>query len=59
MPFDSGVSYREPAESMTKHETDPTCGNGRRDDADAVAQGRLLEDRHGVRWYRHDSCPDS
>ena len=28
MPLDSGVSYREPAASMTKHETDPTCGNG-------------------------------
>ena len=28
-------------------------------DANAVAQRRLLEDGHGVRWYRHDSCPDS
>jgi hypothetical protein len=28
MPCDSGVSYLEPAASMTKHETDPTCGKG-------------------------------
>src|SRR5262245_30568986 len=28
IPFCSAVSYREPAESMTKHDTDPTCWKG-------------------------------
>src|SRR4029078_4677252 len=28
MPFEPGVSYREPAASMTKQETEPTCGKG-------------------------------
>ena len=31
----------------------------RSDDANAVSECRLLEDRHGVRWYRQLSCPDS
>ncbi len=33
--------------------------HGRGDDANAVAERRLLEDRHGARWYRQPSCPDS
>jgi hypothetical protein len=37
----------------------PNLGEGRADDADAVAELGLLEDRHGARWYRHASCPDS
>ena len=32
---------------------------GRGDDPDAVPELRLLEDRHGARWYRHRLCPDS
>ncbi len=34
-------------------------GKRRRDDPNPVVQRRLLEDGHGARWYRHDSCPDS
>ena len=28
MPFDAGVSYREPAASTMKQATEPTCGIG-------------------------------
>ena len=28
MPLDAGVSYREPAASITKQDTDCTCGMG-------------------------------